>query len=213
MTVFDDLGAEQDRLGDLLAGLDDAQWAAPSLAQGWTVRDVMVHLAQTEEMALARISGDKLAPYRAEIEGRLRRAAAQARKNGAIDLYLPVQLRGGLPVPASFVVSEGAIPTSSEAEPGQIVSYLVAESTDGAPVTVDGVTGARSEQAAGPDPDQGIGYGSRRVDYVLPIPGAGGRWLLFAFSTLGAGDPGDQVARMLVQLFDAMMSTFRWATV
>ncbi len=57
MTVFDDLGAEQDRLGDLLAGLDDAQWAAPSLAEGWTVRDVMVHLAQTEEMALARISG------------------------------------------------------------------------------------------------------------------------------------------------------------
>jgi hypothetical protein len=156
---------------------------------------------------------DQLAPYRAEIEGRLRRAAAQARKNGAIDLYLPVQLRGGLPVPASFVVSEGAIPTSSEAEPGQIVSYLVAESADGAPVTVDGVTGARSEQAAGPDPDQGIDYGSRRVDYVLPIPGAGGRWLLFAFSTLGAGDPGDQVARMLVQLFDAMMSTFRWATV
>ena len=156
---------------------------------------------------------DELAPYRAEIEGRLRRAAAQARKNGAIDLYLPVQLRGGLPVPASFVVSEGAIPTSSEAEPEQIVSYLVAESADGAPVTVDGVTGARSEQAAGPDPDQGIDYGSRRVDYVLPIPGAGGRWLLFAFSTLGAGDPGDQVARMLVQLFDAMMSTFRWATV
>ncbi|HXP57270.1 MAG TPA: hypothetical protein VN847_20050, partial [Streptosporangiaceae bacterium] len=32
---------------------------------------------------------DQLAPYRAEIEGRLRRAAAQARKNGAIDLYLP----------------------------------------------------------------------------------------------------------------------------
>jgi hypothetical protein len=156
---------------------------------------------------------DQLAPYRAEIEGRLRRAAAQARKNGAIDLYLPVQLRGGLPVPASFVVSEGAIPTSSDAEPEQIVSYLVAESTDAAPVTVDGVTGARSEQAAGPDPDQGIDYGSRRVDYVLPIPGAGGRWLLFAFSTLGAGDPGDQVARMLVQLFDAMMSTFRWATV
>ena len=47
----------------------------------------------------------------------------------------------------------------------------------------------------------------------MPIPGEGGRWLLFAFSTLGAGDPDDQVARMLVQLFDAMMSTFRWANV
>ena len=156
---------------------------------------------------------DKLAPYRAEIEGRLRRAAAQARKNGAIDLYLPVELRNGLPVPASFVVSEGSIGTASMAEPGQIVSYLVTEGTDGTPVTVDGVPGARSEQSAGPDPDQGIEYGSRRVDYAVPVPGEGSRWLLFAFSTLGAGDPDDQVARLLVQLFDAIMSTFRWATV
>ena len=156
---------------------------------------------------------DKLAPYRAEIEGKLRKAAAQARKNGAIDLYLPVQLRNGLPVPASFVVSEGAIPTAGVAEPDQIVGALVAESADGTPVTVDGVSGARSERSAGPDPDQGIEYGSRRVDYMVPVPGETGRWLLFAFSTLGAGDPGDQVARMLVQLFDAMMSTFRWATV
>jgi hypothetical protein len=149
---------------------------------------------------------DQLAPYRAEIEGRLRRAAAQARKNGAIDLYLPVQLRNGLPVPASFVVSEGSVGTAGDAtEPEQIVSYLITEGTDGAPVTVDGVTGARSEQTAGPDPDQGIEYGSRRVDYAVPVPGDAGRWLLFAFSTLGAGDPDDQVARM--------MSTFRWATV
>lgn len=160
---------------------------------------------------------DKLAPYRAEIEGKLRRAAAQARKNGAIDLYLPVELRGGLPVPASFVVSEGAIPTAGIDEPGQIVSFLVqdgaGDGTGGTAVTVDGMTGARSEHAAGPDPDQGIEYGSRRVDYTVPVPGQDGHWLLVAFSTLGAGDPDDQVARMLVQLFDAMMSTFRWATV
>ncbi|HWG15788.1 MAG TPA: maleylpyruvate isomerase N-terminal domain-containing protein [Streptosporangiaceae bacterium] len=43
--MFDDLGAEEDRLADILTALNDAQWAAPSLAAGWTVRDVMVHLA------------------------------------------------------------------------------------------------------------------------------------------------------------------------
>ena len=57
MTVFDDLGAEQDRLGDVLTALSDADWVTPSLAEGWTVRDVVVHLAQTEEMALARLTG------------------------------------------------------------------------------------------------------------------------------------------------------------
>jgi uncharacterized protein (TIGR03084 family) len=57
MTVFDDLEAEQDRLADILAGLSGAQWATASLAPGWTVRDVVLHLAQGEEMALARLSG------------------------------------------------------------------------------------------------------------------------------------------------------------
>jgi hypothetical protein len=70
----------------------------------------------------------------------------------------------------------------------------VSEGADGAAVTVDGVKGARSEHCPGPDPDQGIEYGSRRVDYAVPVPGSAGRWLLVAFSTLGAGDPDDQVA-------------------
>ena len=161
----------------------------------------------------AKVPRDRLAPYRAEVEGRLRRAAAQARKNGAVDLYLPVELRNGLPVAASFIVSEGSIGSGGAAAPAQIVGHLVDGAADGSPVTVDGVTAARSEQAAPPDPAQGIEYGSRRVDYVVPVPGAPDRWLLAGFSTLGAGDPDDGLARMLVQLFDAIMSTFRWATV
>jgi uncharacterized protein (TIGR03084 family) len=59
MTVFDDLEAEQDRLADILAGLSAAQWATSSLAPGWTVRDVVLHLAQGEEMAVARLSGGR----------------------------------------------------------------------------------------------------------------------------------------------------------
>lgn len=37
---------EEQRLGmaDLLAGLDEAQWEAPSLCDGWRVRDVAAHL-------------------------------------------------------------------------------------------------------------------------------------------------------------------------
>jgi hypothetical protein len=33
----------------ILFGLDDARWQAPSAAAGWTVADVVLHLAQTEE--------------------------------------------------------------------------------------------------------------------------------------------------------------------
>src|SRR5215831_15179069 len=57
MTIFDDLEAEEDRLQDILDGLDEAQWASPSGAAGWTVADVVLHLAQSEEAALASATG------------------------------------------------------------------------------------------------------------------------------------------------------------
>jgi uncharacterized protein (TIGR03084 family) len=61
VVIFDDLQAEQDRLQAILAGLDEAQWAAPSGAAGWAVTDVVLHLAQTEEAVLASATGASLA--------------------------------------------------------------------------------------------------------------------------------------------------------
>jgi hypothetical protein len=49
MSIFDDLAAEQDRLEKILAGLDEAQWGTASAAAGWTVADVVLHLAQSDE--------------------------------------------------------------------------------------------------------------------------------------------------------------------
>jgi uncharacterized protein (TIGR03084 family) len=60
MVIFDDLEAEQDRLQSILDGLDEVQWASPSAAAGWTVADVVLHLAQTEEAVLASATGDSL---------------------------------------------------------------------------------------------------------------------------------------------------------
>jgi uncharacterized protein (TIGR03084 family) len=53
MAIFEDLEAEQDRLNGILAGLDEAQWNSPSAAAGWTVADVVLHLAQGDEAVLA----------------------------------------------------------------------------------------------------------------------------------------------------------------
>jgi uncharacterized protein (TIGR03084 family) len=49
MTIFDDLAAEQERLEKILSGLVEAQWMSPSGALGWTIADVVLHLAQSEE--------------------------------------------------------------------------------------------------------------------------------------------------------------------
>ena len=62
MAVIDDLEAEQDRLEAILDGLDDAQMSAQSAAPGWTVADVVLHLAQSEEAVVASVGGATLRP-------------------------------------------------------------------------------------------------------------------------------------------------------
>ncbi len=57
MGIFDDLEAEEERLQDILERLDDAQWATESGAPGWSVADVVLHLAQSEEGVVATATG------------------------------------------------------------------------------------------------------------------------------------------------------------
>jgi uncharacterized protein (TIGR03084 family) len=58
--IFDDLVAEQERLESILDALDDAAWASPSGAVGWSIADVVLHLAQTEEAVVASARGESL---------------------------------------------------------------------------------------------------------------------------------------------------------
>jgi uncharacterized protein (TIGR03084 family) len=60
VAIFDDLIAEQDRLENILNGLDEPAWGSPSGAPGWTVTDVVLHLAQTEEAVRASVAGADL---------------------------------------------------------------------------------------------------------------------------------------------------------
>jgi uncharacterized protein (TIGR03083 family) len=53
--VFNDLANEYDQLETALQDLDNHQWALPSAAAGWTVGDVVAHLALTEESVVRTI--------------------------------------------------------------------------------------------------------------------------------------------------------------
>ena len=59
--VVDTLRAQLDELEGLLAPLDESGWARPSACPGWTIADVVLHLAQTNEMALASLRGSWVA--------------------------------------------------------------------------------------------------------------------------------------------------------
>ncbi len=60
MSIFDDLAAEQERLQEILSGLEEAQWMSPSGAPGWTIADVVLHLAQSEEGVQATAAHQRL---------------------------------------------------------------------------------------------------------------------------------------------------------
>lgn len=51
------LAGQQAELAGVLAGLDTAAWATESRCSGWTVADVVLHLAQTDELAVASFEG------------------------------------------------------------------------------------------------------------------------------------------------------------
>ena len=59
--VFSALQSQTDRLDAILSSLDEQQWEAPSLCPGWSVSDVVLHLAQTEEGVVATVEGRDIA--------------------------------------------------------------------------------------------------------------------------------------------------------
>ncbi|MBN2622964.1 MAG: maleylpyruvate isomerase family mycothiol-dependent enzyme [Acidimicrobiales bacterium] len=55
--VVEAMAAQQDELTSLVAPLDEDGWSTPSRCEGWTVADVVLHLAQTNAMAVASVQG------------------------------------------------------------------------------------------------------------------------------------------------------------
>lgn len=66
--VLDDYVAEAARLEGILDALSEAQWLTESAADGWSVADVVLHLAQSDEgvVASAAGAGRRLGPDAAE---------------------------------------------------------------------------------------------------------------------------------------------------
>jgi uncharacterized protein (TIGR03084 family) len=59
LTALEEQHAE---LAALVSGLDEAGWKTPSACAGWSVADVVLHLAQTDEMAIASVE-DRMSEF------------------------------------------------------------------------------------------------------------------------------------------------------
>lgn len=152
---------------------------------------------------------DEVTKHRLQLERRLRELAGQAAENAGLDLYMPTALRGTVAVTGSFVVSEAKLRGGQDLDPSEVAMAL-ASGQDSQRVRVDGAHGVRSTRLVPASEKRGTPFAARHVDYALAVPDDPGRWLTVAFSTPGDGNPEGEFADLLVELFDAIMTTFRW---
>lgn len=55
--IIEALAEQQGEMADLLDGLSESGWHAPTRCEGWDVSDVVLHVAQSNELALGSASG------------------------------------------------------------------------------------------------------------------------------------------------------------
>jgi hypothetical protein len=144
-----------------------------------------------------------------QIGARLREAAVAARQQCGRYLYLPVAAVNGTPIAASFVVADVAFGAVDPIDPALLVSGLAAD-PDARRARIPGTAGVRNESTHPADPERGAPLPYHRVDYILSVPNDPDRWLVCTFTTFRLADGPEDPSVTVVELFDAIMATFRW---
>jgi uncharacterized protein (TIGR03084 family) len=86
--LVDDLYAERLYLEAALRGLPEEAWDADSPAEGWTLRDCVAHLAETDDSATREVSPDDAPPpVDLEAQGVLRPGQVRARTMSTVDVF------------------------------------------------------------------------------------------------------------------------------
>ena len=118
------LARQHQELDGLVADLDEAGWARPSGCPDWTIADVLLHLAQTDEMATASAE-QRFAEAAAAFAGR---AAGSEGATGDALAGLAVAAERGRPGREVYerwrVASEAQAKALARCQPGDRVPWL-----------------------------------------------------------------------------------------
>lgn len=189
-------------------------WSRIPLREG-TDEAVQVIVDRVVATTPTSIPPDQVGPRKRELARTMLRRAAELRDKGGIDLYLPLDTIRGFSVRTSFSVSESLPPGADPAEWAEVLAALAAEpGAERVDTADDPRTGApatewvRRERVVPGDEERDPAI---LVDYTTAVPGAEHVWLVASFSVVGsdAEDP-EGTARPFVELFDAIMTTWRW---
>lgn len=155
---------------------------------------------------LAALPRDRVATLRRELDGELTRLVERAVANGAVEMYLSVDLMRGLPVAASCLVT--IVPVGLGMPATELAGLMGDQPGDEMGVLeVAGVPAARVRRREPATEADGLSTGElavTRLQVYVPVPDTT-EMLLLSFST-----PMDPIADAMVALFDAIAGSLRW---
>lgn len=157
------------------------------------------------------IPPDQLAALKVKLQGQLVRQLETSREGGTIDYYLPSGPLHGVDLNASFVVSSLIPDANADAAQAAAVHALLG--AEGATsVAIAGTPWSRSEEVVTTEGEELVeaGLPARRVVYTTAVPGDERRWAMVTCTVIGDGRPDSDNTRLIVELFDAIMTTWRW---
>ena len=156
---------------------------------------------------------DTAEPWRGEMRKTFTAMVDEARDAGASAVYIPVRPVNGVNVPASFVESE--IDDGDAGDPGSVLAAILADADDGTLHVIDGAHAARTDSSTvRVEPRDGWpAMTTRQIVYTIEVPHREGRWVVLSFSAASGDRPSAALSDALVELFDALILTFRWSDV
>jgi len=80
------------------------------------------------------------------------------------------------------------------------------------PISIAGQVWVRTERVIQKDGDDFASdeVALRRVQYRTAVPDDPRRWVIVTFTTVGDGNPDSDITGLVVELFDAIISTWQW---
>ncbi|MFI9827018.1 hypothetical protein ACIHIX_04975 [Streptomyces sp. NPDC051913] len=157
---------------------------------------------------------DDIPKARLSLTQEMKKVVRRASAKGGMTLYLPTERLHGIVLPVSFVASEPIeIPrVRPDSGPEAVLAALASEIPGAQTRELDDTAALRSEREVPADPTQGVDVAHRRVEYFVPVPDSvPDQYLAFSFSALIAPGSDPAFYDTLVELFDAVMGTFRWS--
>jgi hypothetical protein len=159
---------------------------------------------------------DDIPKARLKLTQEMKKVVRRASAKGGMTLYFPTERLHGIALPVSFVASEPIeIPrVRPDSGPEAVLAALVSEIPGAEMRELDNTAALRSERDVPADAAQGVDVAHRRVEYFVPVPDSvPDQYLTFSFSALIAPGSDPAFYDTLVELFDAVMGTFRWSYV